>query len=210
MSADTNLYVSPAGRDAWSGRRATRARSGDDGPFATVARALQEARELRAAQTGAQVTIALRGGTYYLDAPLQMDHRDAGTGPARIRGNARVGVERPLVICAYRDERPVLSGGREISGFTARELNGRTVWVADLPQVASGQLYFRQLFVNDQRRRRPRLPREGFFQVAGLAPGPEGDSWKRGYNDRFHFRPGDLHPWHNLTDVELVVLQVWI
>jgi len=210
-----DLFVSPKGSDRWSGTRATASRAGDaktsgDGPLATPAHALRLARKLRREQPDAAVTISLRGGTYALKKPLRLDHRDSGGGPDKVRGNARVGPERPLVVQAYRDEVPVLSGGVEISGFSASTLDGKTVWIADLPAVARGDLYFRQLFVNDQRRYRPRLPRQDFFQVAGLAPGPEADSWKKGYNDRFHFRRGDLDTWANLSDVELVMLQVWI
>ena len=210
MPEYTELYVSPTGSDRWSGTRATATRARDDGPFATIPRAIRAARKLRRETPDTAVRISLRGGTYYLDKPLQLDHRDAGSGPDKLRGSARVGRERPLIVSKYRDEQPVVSGGMEIRGFARQQLNGRTVWVADLPQVAAGDLYFRQLFVNDERRYRPRLPREGFAQVSGLAPGPEADSWKRGYNDRFHYRAGDIEDWHNLSDVELVLLQVWI
>ena len=210
MSECIELYVSPKGSDRWSGTRATPARPGDDGPFATPARALRAARKLRRERPDAAVRVSLRGGTYHLSKPLRLDHRDSGLGPDKVRGSARVGPERPLVVAAYRDEVPILSGGVEIGGFAEEKIDGRRVWVTHLPKVASGGLYFRQLFVNDQRRYRPRLPREGFFQVAGLAPGPEADQWKRGYNDRFHFSPGDLEEWRNLSDVELVMLQVWI
>ena len=82
--------------------------------------------------------------------------------------------------------------------------------MTDIPAVARGDLYFRQLFVNDERRYRPRWRREGFSTIRALAPGPKGDSWKTGYNDRFSFHEGDIDNWHNLGDVELVLLQVWI
>ena len=209
-SSHQDFYVSPKGDDRWSGTRATPAKDGGDGPFARIPTALRAARRFRRQHPDTPVRISLRGGTYALKKPLQLDHRDSGLGPDKTRGNARVGIERPLVIAAYRDEQPLISGGVEISGFAEERRDGRRVWVAKLPAVARGELSFRQLFVNDERRYRPRLPREGFFTVGDLAPGPEADSWKKGYNDRFHFAAGDLTNWRNLQDVELVMLQVWI
>jgi hypothetical protein len=204
------LFVSPGGNDRWTGTRASVARQGSDGPLRTIPRAVRAARAWRRQHADSAVRINLRGGTYFLDKPLAFDHRDRGVEPRKIRGNCRVGADGPLIIAGYKDETPVLSGGIEIGGFVEERLHGRTVWVVDIPEVARGELYFRQLFVNDERRQRPRWPQSGFCGIRKLAPGPEADSWKKGTNDRFHFHEGDIEAWHNLTDVELVLLQVWI
>ncbi len=48
---------------------------------------------------------------------------------------------------------------------------------------------------------RARLPREGFYQVAAAGDPPA---------RAFKFHPGELNPkWHNLDDVEIVLLQYW-
>ena len=210
MSDYHQLYVSPAGNGRWSGLRASVPKEGGDGPFATIPKAIRAARTWRRQHPDRPVRINVRGGTYFLDKPLELDHRDGGIGPEKVRGNCRVGADKPLVVAAYRNETPVISGGKEIGGFTEEKLNGRTVWVTELPEVARGGLYFRQLFVNGERRHRPRFPRATFSTIDKLAPGPEADSWKTGTNDRFFFCPGDIDDWHNLNDVELVLLQVWI
>ena len=210
MSDYHELFVSPAGNDRWSGRRAATPKKGSDGPFATIPKAIREARALRRKHRDRPVRISLRGGTYFLDKPLELDHRDSGIEPEKIRGNCRVGADRPFVVTNYRSETPVISGGLEIGGFKEEKLNGKTVWVTDIAAVASGDLYFRQLFVNDERRQRPRWPREGFSSIRKLAPGPSADSWRTGTNDKFYFREGDIDSWHSIGDVELVVLQVWI
>ena len=210
MSEYYELFVSPAGNDRWSGRRAAVPKKGSDGPFATIPKALRSARAFRRQHPHRPVKINLRGGTYFLDKPLEFDHRDSGIEPEKIRGCCRVGADKPLVITRYRNETPVISGGMEISGFEEEKLNGKTVWVTHIPEVARGDLSFRQLFVNDERRQRPRWPRTGFSSIRKLAPGPSADSWKTGYNDKFYFHEGDIDNWHNLGDVELVMLQVWI
>ena len=210
MSDYYELFVSPAGNDRWSGRRAAAPKKGSDGPFATISKAIRAARAFRRQHPDRPVRISLRGGTYYLDKPLELDHRDSGIEPEKIRGCCRVGADKPLVFARYRNETPVISGGMEISGFEEEKLNGKTVWVTHIPEVARGDLSFRQLFVNDERRQRPRWPRTGFSSIRKLAPGPSADSWKTGYNDKFYFHEGDIDNWHNLGDVELVMLQVWI
>ena len=210
MSDYHDLFVSPTGNDAWSGRRATDSGKGKDGPFATIPRAIKAARTFSRKHPASPLRVNLRGGTYYLNKPLELDHRDSGLGPDKIRGNCRVGDDRPFVIASYRNEKPVVSGGMEIGGFRVEKLNGKTVWVTRIPAVARGSLNFRQLFVNGERRNRPRWPRKGFSAIQKLAPGPRAEQWMVGRNDKFYFNKGDIDNWHNLSDVELVMLQVWI
>ncbi|MEI6503238.1 MAG: right-handed parallel beta-helix repeat-containing protein, partial [Armatimonadota bacterium] len=57
------IYVATTGNDAWSGKLATPNKSNTDGPFASLTRARDEARKLKA--TG-PVTVQLRAGTYRL------------------------------------------------------------------------------------------------------------------------------------------------
>lgn len=210
MATTQDIFVSPTGKDRWSGRRDAANKAGTDGPLATIPAALRLARALRKETPASPVRILLRGGTHQLSKPLKLDHRDSGTGPEKSRGQARIGEAQPLVIAACKGEDPLISGGIDITGFRETEHAGQRAWVVDLPAVRRGKLDFRQLFVNDQRRSRPRLPKKGFHSIERLAPGPEADSWKRGFNDRFHYHAGDLQAWHRLQDVELVLLQVWI
>jgi hypothetical protein len=73
-----NFYVSRQGKDTWSGKLAE-PRQGD-GPFATVARARSAVRSLLMAQKGQHsVRVVIRGGTYYLDSPLEFGPADSGT-----------------------------------------------------------------------------------------------------------------------------------
>ena len=54
-----DLYVSPAGNDAWSGKLADPDAAGKDGPMATIGAALEIAKEQRKSKP---VSIVLRGG----------------------------------------------------------------------------------------------------------------------------------------------------
>ena len=66
------LHVSPSGNDAWSGRSAAPNADQTDGPLATLGRAQERIRELKAAPGGqpGPITVLLRGGTYPLSKPL--------------------------------------------------------------------------------------------------------------------------------------------
>ena len=99
-AAETVLYVSPTGNDAWSGTRAEP--KGQDGPLATLARARDEARKLGAA---GPVKIVLRGGRYLLTETLALTAEDAGTADA------------PITYVAFKGEKPLLAGCRAVTGF---------------------------------------------------------------------------------------------
>ncbi|MBN1673345.1 MAG: right-handed parallel beta-helix repeat-containing protein [Kiritimatiellae bacterium] len=202
------LFVSTKGNDAWSGRRATPNAAKTDGPFATLQRALDEIPTLKGA-AGLQppVSIALRGGTYFLSEPVTIAPRHSGVyaWDGRQKKEQRV----PVTLAAYKDEKPVLSGGTRITGWRKTKIGARNVWVAELPEVAAGKRYFRQLFVNGKRRFRPRLPAKGLFRIAGLPDATPETPLREGQR-RFEYADGDLHNWRNLQDVEVVILQRWI
>ncbi|MBN1444093.1 MAG: right-handed parallel beta-helix repeat-containing protein [Planctomycetes bacterium] len=180
------LYVATGGDDAWSGRLAEPSAARTDGPFATVARARDEARRLK--EKGA-VTILVRGGTYFLEQPLVFEPQDSG-----------------IVCAAYPGERPVLSGGRRVTGW--RKGPG-DLWQADLPEVRAGRWYFRQLFVGGERRQRARSPNTGYHRIAKLVPGPPIPNAKPVARDRFVFAPGDIRPWPRLSDVNVILMHSW-
>jgi hypothetical protein len=195
-----DLYVSPHGDDAWSGRFAEANAAGDDGPLATIDAALKPARHLR---RNNPVNIYLRGGTYFLSEPLVLTPEKTAVRFTDKRGRARRAGNR-LLIAAYKDEHPVISGGRRITGFAEETVNGRTVWVAELPEVKSGNWYFRQLWVNGERRYRARVPKRGTYKVHKA---PEG-YWPRG-QDRFTYAEGQLRKYKNLNEVEVSILSYW-
>ncbi len=188
----SELFVATNGNDQWSGTLAQPNATATDGPLATLRRARDEARKQRAA--GQPVKIVVRGGAYYLEAPLVLTPEDSGTK------------ENPALLEAFPGERPVLSGGRRITGW--RQGPGE-LWQVDLPAVKSGAWYFRQLFVDGQRRGRARSPNQGYHRIAELIPGPPDPRSKPIARDRFVFNPGDIQPWQQLSDVNVVLMHSW-
>ncbi len=190
-----NLYVSPAGNDQWSGRSAAPAADRADGPLASLTGARDRLRQLRAEASGTlgPVTVHVRGGVYRMEAPFVLEAEDSGTAA------------EPVVFAAEPGERPVFSGGHALTGFRQ---NGN-LWETMIPDVQAGHWYFRQLFVNGQRRQRARGPNEGYYRIAALLPGPRDAQGKEIARDGFKFRPGDLQPWADLSDVNLVLMHSW-
>lgn len=160
------FYVAANGDDRWSGTRAASNVARTDGPFATVERALAAARQAHAA--GRAIKVVLRGGTHFLKAPLALRPEDTG-----------------LMVAGYGRERPVLSGGVRVTGWKRGE-GGR--WTAHLPAVQRAEWTFSQLWVNGQRRYRPRLPKNGYYFIADALP-PSEKAKDQGF-DRFRFEPG--------------------
>jgi hypothetical protein len=195
VAADADVFVAPAGNDQWTGRLAAANAQGTDGPVATIQRAQELVRELKGAQPdrATPIVVALRGGNYWLSAPLTFGVEDSGTEKA------------PVVYQAYGDEQPVISGGVAITGWQVDD-QGR--WYVDLPEVKAGTWSFSQLFVNDQRRFRPQLPKEGYYKIAAACD-PSPAAAGKGF-DRFGVTAGELNPqWANLEDVEVMPFHQW-
>ncbi len=181
------FYVSPNGDDQAAGTDPRQ-------PFATLQRAQRAVRQFRITGPAMPVTVYLREGVFALTEPLLFGPADSGTANA------------PVTYAAYAGEKPVLSGGRRITGWKPFRDN---IWMAEVPEVKAGQWKFNQLFVNGEQRFRARLPKAGFFRVKGFPDGGIDTGYQRP-SQRFEFSPGDLDPnWTNLQDVEVIVYHFW-
>lgn len=184
------LYVATDGNDNWSGHLPAPNAEGTDGPLLTLNSARERVRALKeGGQLDGVMTVSIRGGVYPLEETLVFTAADSG----------------PISYVAYPGETPILDGGTRISEWEISEVNGKCCWIAEIPAVKSGKWNFLSLFVNGNRRQRPRLPKEGFYRIADS----EGRSFRQGSNT-FHCSPGDIMPWRNLTDAEVVVLHLWV
>lgn len=179
------FYVAPEGHDAWSGQLAMPSATKTDGPFATLARARDAVRKLKAAGPlpAGGVTVEVAGGVYEFTEPLALDAQDAGTA------------ETPIVYRVRPGAMVRLSGGRAVTGWqpvsdpavlarlepAARgqvfQADLRALGITDFGQMAGG---FGQsggpgleFFFDDQPMALARWPNDGFIKVtAVLGPTP--------------------------------------
>lgn len=202
------LFISPKGKDSWSGRLATPKADGSDGPLKTLAAARDRVRSLREIREtynirqdffghqglAGPVTVYLRGGVYPITEPVVFGPQDSF----------------PVSFKAFRGEKPIVDGGVRITGWEKQEINGRQAWVATLPEVASGKWHFRELFVNGRRAERPRLPHKGLYRMKEVPGMPVPTGWGPGGYTKFICEDGHVRDFRNLSDVEVVYVHFWI
>ena len=128
------FYVAPTGNDANPGTEAQ--------PFATLERARDAVRKLKAQSSTLKIEVTVRGGTYELRETLKLDAADSGTETA------------PVVWRAYPDEKPILTGGGKIAGFVPHE---GEILKADVRALGFTNR-FRQLFFDGRRQELARYP----------------------------------------------------
>ena len=145
------LHVAPDGQDTGSGRA--------DDPFATITRARDEVRALKAAgEPAGPITVRVHGGRYFIGETIAFGPQDSGTA------------QSPIAYEAAPGETPILCGGKRIEGFKPER--GGTM-VADLPEARDGGWVFRRLYVDGVPQVRARYPnvdptdryRKGFAYV---------------------------------------------
>ena len=191
------FYVSSSGSDLNPGTAAA--------PFATLQRAQ---RAVRQASKRGPITVVVRGGTYYLDAPLVFAPEDSGSSQA------------PVIYAASPGELVTLSAGRKLSCNWSNHANG----IAMTPVPAGSD--FTQLFVNGKRQIRARYPnydpsepgKSGYLHAAGpIVPGttnpyagPDEDMTFSTQAPRgVRFDPATLtkREWVNPEDAEIHIFQ---
>ncbi|MGA2035711.1 MAG: hypothetical protein ABSG68_25970, partial [Thermoguttaceae bacterium] len=197
-AGETSVYVSPRGNDAWSGTLAEPNAQKSDGPLATPQKARDVVRAIKSRQgeKSGPIHVYLRGGTYFLGQPLVLAPEDSGTK------------ETPVVWSAYQHERPTLSGGQRITGWTKTTANGREAWMAKIPE-SSRQLLFRELWLEGKRLARARWPKKDTLEVVGLSDTEKHDDWFHGSN-QFRYVGHDVKAWATATDGEAIVANRWV
>ena len=197
VGAKAEFYVSASGSDLNPGTAAS--------PFATLRRAQQAVRQ---ANKPSPITVVVREGTYYLDAPLTFAPEDSGSSQA------------PVIYAASPGEFVTLSAGRKLSCSWSNYANG----IAMTPVPAGSD--FTQLFVNGKRQIRARYPnydssepgKSGYVHAAGPIPpgttnpyaGPDEDmtfSTQAPRGVRFDPATFTKRKWANPEDAEIHIFQ---
>ncbi len=193
-SAESTVYVSPGGKDAWSGGLEQPARDGREGPVASLARAVELSRRPGASRPR---RVVLAAGEYHLGQPIDLGPEDSG-----------------LTIEAAPGAKAVLYGGRRVTGWRR---DGDTFWAADVPQAGDRRWDFRMLVVDGRMCPRARLPKEGTFSHLTEFNVPwmstTGGGWKRKPTEQelttMKYRPEDLGPWLDVANAEVTVYHMW-
>jgi len=178
------FYVAPNGNDSWSGMLPAPNKAKTDGPFATLQRAVEAIRKLKQQQGGKlkqPVTVYLRGGTYFLGQPIVLTPEDSGNPQA------------PITFRAYRNEKAIISGGRRITNWKRKTVNGKPALVAELPEVREGKWFFRLLRVGNDwaiRARHPNFDPKNPLTGGWLFAQWWGESWEKG---AFNVGVGNIH-----------------
>jgi hypothetical protein len=121
----------------------------------------------------------------------------------------------PLMFEASGDSEVIISGGVKLPNrWDTEQINGQEVWSQTLPEVANGNWYFHQLWVNGERAHVPTMPKEGFYQISELIIPEEHKnqpkSWEQAHADRFVYKDNQFEKgWHAIEDVWLMMSYSW-
>lgn len=194
------LWVATDGNDTHPGTK--------EKPFATLERARDAIRAIRAGGRGGEIVVNVKGGVYRLSRALVFSLADSAGADGRTLYQAAPG-ETPVLTSAYP-----LTGWRKLESLPVGfpQVAQGKVWVADVPEhPGKGGIWnFKTLYTSSKR-----LPRA---RGAGFAPtrrsDKEGWNGRRCYteNDILDFPEGTVKQWPNLQDVEIYVIPgaMWI
>ncbi|WP_231617762.1 right-handed parallel beta-helix repeat-containing protein [Novipirellula aureliae] len=207
----TTLYVSPEGKDQWSGRSADPKQN--EGPLATLDAARLKVRQLKAADPEGSFEVQFRGGVYPLRETVVFGAEDSGRKDA------------PVIYKAYPGEKPVFNGGVEIRNWkqckkdpagTPQEARGK-LWVAEIPEMP-GEWYIRTLYDGETLLKRAvsgklyhdesDKNRANDYNMQGKKIVKElkyeGDPVKP-FERYVKYKGDDIRAWDNLYDIEILL-----
>lgn len=172
----TNYYVSVWGSDENPGT--------EEQPFQTIQKARDVIRDNTGTWTG-DIYVWIRGGIYALTGTLEFTELDSGKDGYNV------------IYKAYEGERPVITGGTRITGWTSHSGN---IYKAECPE---GVTLFRQLYVNGKRAVRARTPNvDNYYRLY---------QW-RVSDKTVRVNSSDLNEnWQNISNgkVEIIIQQYW-
>ena len=200
--AERRVYVCPDGNDAWSGLLAKPNAAQTDGPVASLIGARDAIRRLKADGKFNRPVRVIVDGEIQQFEPLVLTPEDSGTA------------ECPIIYGQAMYPMPLITAGRRITGFKEGK-DG--VWTVHVPEVASGQWRFEQLYVNGRRAVRARSPNKFYhYMIRNVPHGIDPATGKPGNlaNRAFIARAGDIKPLlkvpkDRLSDVALVAYHSW-
>jgi hypothetical protein len=135
-----SIFVASNGSDANAGTA--------EKPLASLAGARDAIRKQRQQQPGMDARVIIADGTYPMGGTVEFTPEDSG-----------------VTYEAAPGAKPVFSGGTRITGWTKQD---GPIWQAKVPEVAAGNWYFEQLWINGRRATRARTPNEDWSYLRGM------------------------------------------
>jgi len=195
-SAQRNVefFVGTDGNDAWSGTLPSPNTERTDGPLATLAGARTRVRRVdRTSTPGGEIVVSVRGGQYHLAETFKLDVEDSGTETS------------PIVYRAYKDEHPVLIGGRTVGHFKAYK--GKILQADLAAQGLADPSFNKQLFYKGKRQILARYPNfdasnpyAGGWAYADGEPIPMYRNIPNESKSLLTIKPKDLRDWARPTE----------
>ncbi|MBW5446148.1 carbohydrate-binding protein [Cohnella sp. CFH 77786] len=180
-------YVSPVGSDSNPGTQAA--------PFLTIQKARDTVRTVSGSMTG-DIVVYLRGGNYFLSNTVNFTNADSGSNGFQIRYEA------------YPGEKPVMSGGTKINGWT-RDTTNTNLFKATLTRNKK----LRALYVNGQRAymTSKTINALGGYGTYSITAGQASWAWASGSQSAgTKFNATDLPiATRNQSDIELETQMTW-
>ena len=209
-----HFYVSPFGKDTWSGTIPTPDSSKEDGPFATLEAARDAIRALKKSNSlNGPAEVILMQGFFIRETSFELTAEDSGTA------------EAPVVYRGESTGAARVVGGRKISGFhpiideaqrarlqePARE-NVLVVDLRDQGVTEFGEMSTRgfgrpiqaaglELFFNGKAMTMARWPNEGFAKIAAVPAEPDAG--------RFTYSEDRPSTWKNTGDIWIHGYWTW-
>ncbi len=177
VAQEATFYVSPQGSDDWSGQLSEANADKTDGPFATLERARDAVRKLKALGElpPAGCAVELRGGIYEFDEPFELGKEDSGTADAPIVYRGREGETVRLVAGKMVDRfQPVAdSAVLEMLDPAARgnvlQADLRALGIDDFGSPGGGGI---EVFFGREAMTLARWPNEGFVRIVEMVGEP--------------------------------------
>lgn len=169
----TEIYVdAEEGNDSGAGTRTS--------PYKTIEKA-QDAVRRRTASMSNDITVYLMGGTYDASSGISFDERDSGRNGYKV------------IWRAYGEETPVISGGKNIDGWTLYDAE-KNIWMANAKGIET-----RQLTVNGVSAVRARSDGNILSEDAVYDDGVTGYTCSN----------SELLSWRNQSNIEFVYKNEW-
>jgi len=170
---DQTLYVATNGNDAWSGKLDSPNANGTDGPFATLEKARDAIRAIKAADgiLLGDIEVVVAAGIYTLDAPFELTAEDSGTPANRIVYRAADGAEVRLLGGKAVDnfqpvtDQAILDRLDEAARGKVLQADLKALGITDFGKPSGGGL---ELFFDDKPMTVSRWPNEGFVRIQDI------------------------------------------